>query len=134
MPGSFIDSNVLLDLASADTWKATRAEQVVAAGGTISVQVLNEVANVARRKMGMSWDELHEFLATLRALLQVVPVSLETHDTGLALAERYGFPLYDAMIVASAVLSGSAVLWSEDMQHGLAIEGGPRIANPFRSE
>jgi predicted nucleic acid-binding protein len=54
MPGSFLDTNVLLCLASADTVKADRAEAILAEGGAISVQVLNEIASVARRKMQMS--------------------------------------------------------------------------------
>jgi predicted nucleic acid-binding protein len=37
--GNFIDTNVLVYLASAHPDKATRAEEVVAGGGTISVQV-----------------------------------------------------------------------------------------------
>ena len=54
MPGSFLDSNVLLYVASGDPATADRAEQLIGAGGMISVQVLNEITNVARRKMGMS--------------------------------------------------------------------------------
>jgi len=131
MPGNFVDSNVLVYLASGDSGKADRAERVVAAGGTISVQVLNEVANVARRKMGLPWAETRGFLAMIRELLSVVPITVEIHNAGLALAERYGFSLYDAMIVASAISTGCDTLWSEDMQHGMVIEGGLRIANPF---
>ena len=132
MAGSFLDSNVLLYVASADTAKADRAERLLAGGGVISVQVLNEIANVARRKMGLSWPETCGLLATLRALLSVEAVTVQTHETGVALAERYGFSLYDAMIVAAAVLSGCDTLWSEDMQHGMTVDG-LRIVNPFRT-
>jgi predicted nucleic acid-binding protein len=59
MPGNFFDTNVLVYLASGDVAKADRAEATLAKGGSISVQVLNELANVARRKMQMSWDETH---------------------------------------------------------------------------
>jgi predicted nucleic acid-binding protein len=131
MPGSFFDSNVLLYLASGDRIKADRAEQLIADGGTISVQVLNEVANVARRKMQMSWKEIGSFLATVRGLLPVVPVSVETHEIGIALAERYGFSTYDAMITASAILSGCDTLWSEDLQHNMVVDNQLRIINPF---
>ena len=58
MPVSFFDTNVLVYLASNDAAKADRAEATLAKGGAISVQVLNELANVARRKMQMSWDEI----------------------------------------------------------------------------
>src|SRR5947207_4183715 len=103
MPGNFIDSNVLAYLASADPEKAGRAEQIVAGGGTISVQVLNELTNVARRKMQFSWGEVHAILSLIRRLLAVQPISVEIHETGLDLAERYGFSTYDAMIAASAI-------------------------------
>lgn len=73
MPVSFFDSNILVYLASGDAAKADRAEAAIAGGGSISVQVLNELANVARRKMQMSWDETHAFLNTLRGLLTVHP-------------------------------------------------------------
>ena len=83
MPGSFFDTNVLVYLASGDAAKADRAEAILAAGGAISVQVLNELANVARRKMRMSWDDTHAFLSMLRGLLTVHPLTVETHETGL---------------------------------------------------
>jgi predicted nucleic acid-binding protein len=131
MPGSFFDTNVLLYLASGDPAKADRAERLVAVGGTISVQVLNEIAKVARRKMRMSWKETHAFLAMVRGLLSVVPVTIETHETGIALAERYGFSTYEAMIAASAMLSGCDTLWSEDLQHDMAVDDRLRVVNPF---
>lgn len=90
MPGSFFDTNVLVYLASADAGKADRAEAAITAGGVISVQVLNEFTNVARRKMQMSWSDIHAFLTLLRGLLTVHPLTLEIHETGFALAERYG--------------------------------------------
>jgi predicted nucleic acid-binding protein len=131
MPGSFFDSNVLLYIASTDQAKADRAERLIAEGGTISVQVLNEIANVARRKMTLSWDETRAFLSMVRALLPVEPLTTALHDTGLAMAERYGFSIYDAMIVAAALQADCETLWSEDMQHGLIVEGRLRIADPF---
>jgi predicted nucleic acid-binding protein len=132
MPGSFFDTNVLLYVASSDVVKADRAEEIIAGGGTISVQVLNELTNVARRKMRMSWQETRALLSMMRGLLSVQPLTAETHETGLALAERYGFSIYDAMIAAAAAHADCDILWSEDMQHGMALDAGPRILNPFR--
>ena len=131
MPVSFFDTNVLVYLASGDASKADRAEAIIARGGSISVQVLNELANVARRKMRMSWDDTHAFLNMFRGLLTVHPITLETHETGLRLAERYGLSIYDSMIAASALDAGCDTLWSEDMQHGMKLDEGLRIANPF---
>jgi predicted nucleic acid-binding protein len=133
MPGSFFDTNVLAYIASGDTAKAERAEAVIAQGGTISVQVLNELSNVARRKMGLSWAETHVLLSTLRGVLTVEPVTIETHETGLAFAERYGFSIFDAMIAASALRAGCDTLFSEDMQHGMTLKEGLGIRNPFKA-
>ena len=134
MPGSFFDTNVLVYIASADPLKADHAEAVISSGGAISVQVLNELANVARRKMQMSWQDTHGLLSLLRGLLDVHPLAVETHETGLALAERYNLGIFDAMIAASALAAGCDTLWSEDLQHGMVLEERLTIRNPFRPE
>jgi predicted nucleic acid-binding protein len=131
MPASFFDSNVLIYFAAGDAAKADRAEALIRDGGAISVQVLNEIANVARRKLALSWIETREILYLLRRLLAVQPMTVETHEAGLGLAERYGVSIYDAMILAAALEAGCETLWSEDMQHGLVVERSLRIANPF---
>jgi predicted nucleic acid-binding protein len=133
VPGSFFDTDVLVYLASGDPAKADRAEALIGSGGAISVQVLNELANVARRKMRMSWPDMLAFLSLLRGLLTVHAAALETHETGLALAERYTLSIYDAMIAASALHADCDTLWSEDMQHGMVLDGRLRIVNPFRA-
>ena len=127
----FVDSNVLLYLLSGDPTKADRAEALLAAGGTISVQVLNEFASVASRKLGMSMPEIREFLGVVRAVCTVEPISEATHDRGLAVSERYGFSIYDSIIVASALLAGCATLFSEDLQDGQVIEDQLTVRNPF---
>ncbi len=132
MSGDFFDTNVLLYLLSEDTEKADRAEALVRQGGGISVQVLNEATSVMRRKLRMSWRETREFLTLIRGLIDVAPVTVETHDLGLEFAERYGLSVYDSMIAAAAALAGCARLWSQDMQHGMRIGEGLRVENPFR--
>ncbi len=131
MPGSFVDTNVLIYLASDNPAKADRAEKIVGAGGVISVQVLNELANVARRKMRLSWSETHMFLSSVRELLTVHPITVEVHEIGLELAERYGLSVSDAMIAGSALNARCETLWSEDMRPGLVIDSRLRIVNPF---
>ena len=128
----FFDTNVLLYLLSGDDAKADGAENALAPGGIISVQVLNEFASVAARKLKMTIAEIREVLTTVRAVCKVVPISEETHDRALDLAERYGWSIYDALIVASALLAGCKTLISEDMQSGQIIEGILEIRNPFR--
>lgn len=127
----FLDTNVLVYAFSADP-RAARAEELLGGGCAISVQGLNEFANVARRKLGMSWVELREALAALRRLCPVVvPLDMETHSIGVELAERYGLSVFDGLMVAAAVKSSCTTLWSEDMQHGMTIGDTLRIVNPF---
>lgn len=128
----FFDTNVLLYLLSADETKANRAEDELSAGGIVSVQVLNEFASVASRKLNMSIAEIQEVLAAIRAACKVVAISEQTHDLGLKVVERYGLSVYDAMIVAAALLAGCKTLLSEDMQNGQTIEGRLEIRNPFQ--
>ena len=127
----FFDTNVLLCLLSADTAKADRAEELLAGGGTVSVQVLNEFASVASRKLHMPWAEIRDVLAQVCALCAVEPLTLKTHERGLQLAERYGLSVYDALIVSAALLAGCKTLRSEDMQDGQLIERKLTIRNPF---
>jgi predicted nucleic acid-binding protein len=127
----FFDTNVLLYLLSDDNAKADRAETIIARGGVISVQVLNEFTSVAFRKLGMSYAEIRDVLATVRAVCQSQALTVDTHERGLDIAERFGFSLYDSMIVSSAVESGCTVLYSEDMQHGQEIDGQLVVMNPF---
>ncbi len=130
MRAEFADTNVVLYLLD-DSPKADRAETILGQGPLISVQVLNEALANCRRKAGLSLEETREFLAGVRALCPVEVLTLQTHDVGCALSERYGFSTYDAMIVASALTAGCTTLWSEDMQNGLLVENQLRIENPF---
>ena len=130
MRDSFADSNVVI-YALSTTEKAARAWEVLVPGTTISVQVLNEVLNVSRRKNGLSWPTIRDNLADLRRALKIVPVTLEVHELGLDLAERYGLSPYDAMIAAAAISANCGVLWSEDMHDGLVLNGCVTVRNPF---
>jgi len=129
---AFVDSNVILYLFTDDERAAT-AESLFEPEATISVQVLNEVTNVLRRKSKLSWRETVQALELVRSLCQVEPLTLETHERSLAIAQRYSLSVYDACIAASALVAGCNVLYSEDMQHGVSIERRLRIINPFRA-
>jgi predicted nucleic acid-binding protein len=128
---SFFDTSVLLYLLSNDTAKADRIETLLSAGGVISVQVLNEFAVVALRKLKMPLNEVREILDTIRALCAVEPITVETHDRGLAVLERYRFSLYDSMLVAAALISGARTLYAEDLQHRQVIDHQLHVINPF---
>jgi predicted nucleic acid-binding protein len=127
---AFFDTNVLVYAVTADPRKH-RAGEVLRAGGTVSVQVLNEFANVAYKKLQHDWTQieyaLHQFRLSFDAIL---PLTLDTHAAALMIARNNGLPIYDALIVASAIEAGCDTLYTEDMQHGRTI-GALTIRNPF---
>jgi predicted nucleic acid-binding protein len=128
---SFLDTSVLLSLLSEESEKADRVEELLTQPGVISVQVLNEFTAVATRKLALSFAEVREVLDTVRALCETHPLTVETHDRGIQIAQRYGFSLYDSMIVASALLAGCKTLYSEDLQHRQVIDEQLTVINPF---
>ena len=128
---TFFDTSVLLYLLSDDTDKADRIETLLSARGIVGVQVLNEFAVVALRKLKMPLNEVREILDTIRAVCAVEPLTIETHDRGLAVCERYRFSLYDSMLVAAALISGATILYSEDLKRGQVIDNQLRVTNPF---
>lgn len=126
----FFDTDICLHEFSDDAAKASVSEDIMRGGGVISIQVLNEFANAGRRKLGLSWTVIRDILGEYCANLTVVPLTVEVHERGLLLAERYQLNVYDGMIVAAAQLAGCKVLYSEDVHDGLAIEG-LTIRNPY---
>jgi len=131
MSASFLDTNVVVYAASSDQAKVRIARQLLDGRPSISVQVLNEFASVARSKLRWPLPRIESFLEGIKGLAEVHPLTLAIHERGLRLAERYQFHLYDAMIVAAALEAESDTLYSEDMQHGLMIEDRLTILNPF---
>jgi predicted nucleic acid-binding protein len=105
---------------------------LLASGGVVSVQVLNEFTSVALRKLAMTIPEIREILSTIRAVCLVKPLDIETHELGLDMAERYGFSIYDGLIVAAAIRAGCSILYTEDLQQGQVIDQ-LTIQNPFAS-
>ncbi len=135
---TFIDTNVLIYWVD-DSARADTVEQLLAGESVISVQVLNEFANVLRKKRAMPLADIRFLSNTLINSCEVYDLSVRTHQSALALMGRYKLSLYDANSVAAAGLSNCAVLYSEDMQDGLNIKlpepGGASalsIRNPFR--
>ena len=127
----FLDTNVLIyAFAEGDPRKDT-ARRLLAEGGTTGVQNLNEFVGVARRKLGMSWPQVSAALNAIQTLCSsTVAVTIETHQTAVRIAERHGYGIFDALVVAAALQNGSTFLYSEDMQDGQVIDG-LRIRNPF---
>ena len=126
----FFDTNVLLYLALLDPQKADRSEELLLAGGVVSVQVLNEFVAVSRRKARRPWNEMADVLDAVRINCSIMPLTVEVHERALLLLDRFKLNIYDANIVAAALLAGCTTLWSEDMHDGLIIDG-LTIRNPY---
>ena len=126
----FADSNVLLYMLLARDEKSRTVRKLAAQGLTISVQVLNEIVSVMRRKYRLDWAEVRDNLEMVSELFAVTPVTIETHSLGLKIAETTGLRIYDACIIAAAELSGCTIVVTEDMNHGQRI-GSVTVHNPF---
>jgi predicted nucleic acid-binding protein len=129
---AFFDTNVLVYIVGQTDERTPKAEALVANGGVVSVQVLNELASVSHRKLGMSWDEIGDALAAIRVLCpSPMPLTIDVHDAALRIAEKYRFQFYDALIAAAALDAECTTLYSEDFQDGQVIERRLTVRNPF---
>jgi predicted nucleic acid-binding protein len=126
----FFDTNILV-YAFLDIAKRDKAIAVLAEGGRISVQVLNEFTNVARQKRQRPWPEIEAAITVIHEWFpDIVPLTEQTDARALALARDHGLSFYDALIVAAAQEAGCDTLFTEDMQHGRKF-GHLTIVNPF---
>lgn len=132
MPPPFLDTNILVYLTSKDPTIVAITDRLVRSRNIISVQVLNEVVNVLRRKMAFTWPDVRFFLIGIRRNCNVVPMTADMHELAVAYAERHQLHIYDATIIAAAVMAGCTTLYSEDMHDGLVI-AGLTIENPYRA-
>lgn len=134
----FLDTNILVYVFSADAPKKRKRannlvrEALTARRGVISYQVVQEFLNVALRKFERPFinsEARHYYLKVLKPLC-VLQSSSHLFLRALSIQEETNFQWYDSLIVASALESGCAVLYSEDLQHERVIEG-MAIENPF---
>ncbi len=128
----FFDTNILVYAAGMDA-KSVIARELLLRGGIVSVQILNEFINVARKKMLHDWPMVERALSYYRdALDEPVALTDTTHRLGVQIARKHGFHIYDSMIIASASLAGCGILYTEDLSDG-ALIAGVQIRNPFKS-
>lgn len=126
----FLDTNILIYAVSDDP-RRDRAQELLAAGGTISVQVLGEFTNVLRNKLRKGWPDIEAAIEDICAVLAPArSLTVATHQAARTLACDHGLSFYDALIAAAALEAGCDTLLSEDMQGGRVIPG-LRIVNPF---
>ncbi|GEM70618.1 PIN domain-containing protein [Sphingomonas aquatilis] len=131
MTPAFFDTNVLV-YAFGDDARRSVALRLLDEGCVVSVQSLNELANVLLRKQKRDWPTIGRAVdAIIARSATIVIANLDLHHLGLRLAERYRLSVYDAMIAAAALTAECDTLYSEDMHDGLVIDGRVRIVNPF---
>jgi len=129
---AFFDTNVLIYAVAENDPRSAQAEELLASGGVLSVQILNEFASVARRKILMSWSDVTEALDAFRVLCpSPLPITMEIHEAALKIADKHGYNIYDALVIAAALEAGCATLYSEDLHDGQTIDGQLTIRNPF---
>jgi predicted nucleic acid-binding protein len=130
----FFDTNILIYAFASNDSRTARAESLVAEGGVIGVQVLNEFTNVTRRKLRWSWEQIEASLEVIEELFgPVASLTKAIHTRAVSLARERELSFYDALIVAAAQDAGCALLFSEDLQHGQKF-GTLTVENPFRGE
>jgi predicted nucleic acid-binding protein len=129
---AFFDTNVLIYAVSDDDSRNAQAEKLLASGGLISVQILNEFVSVARRKALMPWSDVTAALDAFRVLCpSPLPITIELHEAAIKIAQKHGYNIYDALVVATALDAGCATLYSEVLHDGQMIGGQLTIRNSF---
>ncbi|WP_428355110.1 PIN domain-containing protein [Methyloprofundus sp.] len=131
MSGSFLDSNIVIYSLGNIEEKRQRSIELISGHPFISVQVLNETANILIRKFLMPVNDIQVIMKRIASECKVTLLTEEIHFSALSVKERYQFSFYDSLIVASALEASCDILYSEDMQHGQIIENRLKIASPF---
>lgn len=133
---AFLDTNVLIYAYSEDELiKQSVALHLLDSFEDkviISKQVINELSNILLKKFKLGTDQVENVLLEIDNILPIVDFDLTTQIKALKLKDRYQFQFYDALIVATALENNCTVVYSEDMQHDMLIDGSLKIINPFK--
>jgi predicted nucleic acid-binding protein len=130
-PRVFFDTNVVMYFFGDEGHHTEVAEHLLVQGGVVSIQVLNELVSIARGKLRMNWDEVCAVRdKTLFFCPNPVSLTEELHRSAVEVSARYGYHIYDSLILAAALHTGCTTVYSEDMQNGQTIRQ-LTIVNPF---
>jgi len=133
---SFVDSNIWVYAfvtESVPTRKGAVAQQLVARTGlAVSTQVINEVCCYLVVKARAEEARIVKHISAFYQSCCVVELNQPILLGASALRPRYSFSFWDSMIVAAALAVHARILYSEDMQDGLIVNGTLRIVNPFK--
>ncbi|NWF67006.1 MAG: PIN domain-containing protein [Campylobacterales bacterium] len=132
----FIDTNIIVYAYSIDEKKKQAITQEILENNSdlyISKQVINEVVNILYKKMQLTSEEIEKVILELDNEFEIFDFDITTQIKAIRLKNNYNLQFYDALIIATALENGCTVLYSEDMQHNLVIEGKLTIINPFKA-
>lgn len=132
----FVDTNVWLYalIVNDDAQKHQIAVEVVQGGNAVvSTQVINETCINLLRKANLSETQLYDLIVAFYAKYEVIATEAPVLLGASRLRAQYSLSFGDSLVVASAIESGCNVLYTEDMQDGLIVEGQLTIVNPFRT-
>lgn len=138
MTRCFIDSNIVVyandTRAGAKQDKAIEAISACMTGGNgvVSVQVLQEYANIALKKLEQEPSVVMRQLKLLEALSVVIP-SPKSVRRAVEIRETYRISFWDAGIIAAAEDADCEVIFSEDLNAG-QYYAGIAVVNPLLDE
>jgi predicted nucleic acid-binding protein len=127
-----IDTNILVySHDNENEYKQDVARSLIVQTPIVSAQVISEYINVLRRIIPYSKENLlHLCTRTIEDCI-IHPVNISTLRIAKHIIRCYDLQIFDSIIVASAVEANCEILYSEDMHHGLEIDGRLKILNPF---
>ncbi len=122
----FIDTNIWL-YAFVDTGEAAKLVRsrvlIQEHSPVISTQVINEVCFNLVRKANFTEEQIGQLIEAFYTKYRVIELSKAILLQASQLRRQYAFSFWDSLIVASALEADVHILYSEDMQHSLIING-----------
>lgn len=136
----FVDSNIWLysfieTLNKEDKRKRKIAKKIILENEVIiSTQVINETCVNLIRKTNISEGEVQALILSFYSKYTIAEIDKNILLQASGLREKYSFSFWDSIIASTALGSDCEILYSEDMQHGLEVEGKYKILNPFKKQ
>ncbi|QTA80627.1 PIN domain-containing protein [Desulfonema limicola] len=129
----FLDTNILIYSIGNLIPKKITSVSLIGKNAMISTQIITESANVMYRKLKYGYSEIRSVTDKFAEKMNLHIITHHTIRTAFDIAEKYGYSYYDSQVIACAVESECAILYSEDLQHNQLIENCLRIINPFQT-
>lgn len=135
----FLDTNIFVyAFLVSEPRKRAKAVELIETSlgsgtGCICYQVVQEFANVARKKFATkpNSEDCKAFIDAAMQPLNRVASSTALMHTTLDLQDELKYSFYDCVMLAAALQAGSSTLYTEDLQHWQLVRGTLRVVNPF---